>query len=536
MTLYILMYTYLYSMMKNIFAVLALLVATSAVAQEEDARQESVSRLLHDIEYKVEMQGSFSKGKTPLWLNANKFGLSSLDKTNGYLRGAIERPLKADEGRKWGVGYGVDLAVPVNYTSNVVVQQAYAEGRWLHGTLTVGAKEYPMELKNNELSSGSQTLGRNARPIPQVRLALPEYWTVPLTCGWLHLKGHIAYGKLTDDDWEGDFTARSSRYTEDVLYHSKAGYLKIGNEDVFCPWSFEVGLEMASLFGGRSYLPNGDGTMRVYNNGTGLKAYLDALIPGGAEANETQYKNVEGDQLGSWVMRINYENEDFMAAVYADKFFEDHSSMFQLDYDGYGSGDEWDVRKDHKYLLYDFKDWMLGAEVKLKWATWVRGIVFEYLYTKYQSGPIYHDHTPSMSDHIGGRDNFYNHGMFAGWQHWGQVIGNPLYRSPIYNTDGTIAVENNRFMAFHLGLSGEPYDNLRYRLLGTYQEGWGTYDNPYTKKHHNVSVLAEAAYTFTGRKLEGWSIRGGCGMDFGHILGHNYGFQLTISKTGLFSL
>ena len=45
-------------MMKNIFAVLALLVATSAVAQEEDARQESVSRLLHDIEYKVEMQGS----------------------------------------------------------------------------------------------------------------------------------------------------------------------------------------------------------------------------------------------------------------------------------------------------------------------------------------------------------------------------------------------------------------------------------------------------------------------------------------------
>ena len=77
-------------------------------------------------------------------------------------------------------------------------------------------------------------------------------------------------------------------------------------------------------------------------------------------------KNVEGDQLGSWVMRINYENEDFMAAVYADKFFEDHSSMFQLDYDGYGSGDEWDVRKDHKYLLYDFKDWMLGAEVKLQ--------------------------------------------------------------------------------------------------------------------------------------------------------------------------
>ena len=39
-----------------------------------------------DIHYNVEMQGSFSKGKTPLWLNANKHGLSSLEKNNGYLR------------------------------------------------------------------------------------------------------------------------------------------------------------------------------------------------------------------------------------------------------------------------------------------------------------------------------------------------------------------------------------------------------------------------------------------------------------------
>ena len=34
------------------------------------------------IEYGVEMQGSFSNGKTPLWLNANKHGLSSLEKNN----------------------------------------------------------------------------------------------------------------------------------------------------------------------------------------------------------------------------------------------------------------------------------------------------------------------------------------------------------------------------------------------------------------------------------------------------------------------
>lgn len=520
---------------KGFIVVVSLSIATDISAQSDDTKK-GTGRFLDGLEYNIELQGSFSDGKTPLWLNANKYGLSSLEETNGYLRAGMARPLSTDDNRKWGLGYGLDMAVPVNYTSNVVVQQAYIEGRWLHGALSLGAKEYPIELKNNELSSGSQTLGKNARPVPQARLSLPEYWTIPLTRGWLQLKGHVAYGKLTDDNWQRDFTGRETKYTEDVLYHSKAGYLRIGNKEMYCPWSFEIGLEMASLFGGNSYIPNGDGTMRKYNNGTGLKSYLNALFSGGSDVGETQYKNVEGDQLGSWVMRINYDNDDFSASFYADKFFEDHSSMFQLDYDGYGSGDEWDTKKDNKYLLYDFKDWMLGAEVNLKEGTWLRGIVLEYLYTKYQSGPIYHDHTSSISDHIGGRDNFYNHGIFAGWQHWGQVMGNPLYRSPIYNENGTIRVNDNRFMAFHLGVSGDPADNLHYRLLGTYQEGFGTYDNPYTKKHHNVSMLLEAAYTFSGRKLKGWKVCGGYGMDFGYILGHNYGLQITISKTGLLSL
>lgn len=88
-------------------------------------------------------------------------------------------------------------------------------------------------------------------------------------------------------------------------------------------------------------------------------------------------------------------------------------------------------------------------------------------------------------------------------------------------------------MAFHLGLSGEPADNLGYRILATCQDGLGTYANPYTKAHHNVSVLTEATYSFTGKTLRGWSVRGGYGMDIGAIRGHNYGFQLTITKTGL---
>ena len=270
---------------KYLFALGALLLPIAASAQYawQEGAEAGKLELGKDLHYQVEMQGSFSKGKTPLWLNANKYGLSSLDKNNGYLRGSVIRPLATDSARRWGMGYGVDVAVPVNYTSHVVVQQAFVEARWLHGVLTAGAKQYPMELKNQTLSSGSQTLGINARPVPQVRLALPEYWTIPILHHWLHIKGHIAYGMMTDDNWQHEFTQRKSKYADHILYHSKAGYLKIGNEDAFCPLSLEVGLEMADEFGGKPYRMVGDKMEQVPTQG-GLKGMWDAFIPGGADA------------------------------------------------------------------------------------------------------------------------------------------------------------------------------------------------------------------------------------------------------------
>ena len=525
-------------MKKILLTIISLLVVfTDALAQyKEPERHVTSFKPLEGIEYKVELQGAMSNEKTPLWLNANRYGLSSLEKSNGYLRGALERPIERDAERRWGLGYGLDVAVPVRYTSNVVIQQAYVEGRWLHGTLSVGAKQYPMELKNDSLSSGSQTLGVNARPIPQVRLALADYWTVPLTMGWLHLKGHLSYGRMTDDNWQHDFTHKQSKYADGLLYHSKAGYLKFGNEERFCPLSVEVGLEMVSVFGGTTYMPGDDGTMTEIKSKKGLKSFWNAFWPGGSDAGETTYQNAEGNQFGSWVARVSYDSEWWTLSAYADKYFEDHSSMLQLDYDGYGTGDEWQTKKDKKFLVYDFKDWMLGLEYNYKPDSWLNTIVAEFLYTKYQSGPIYHDHTITIPDHIGGVDDFYNHGISLGNQHWGQAMGNPLYRSPIYNDNGTIYFYDNRFMAVHLGLAGHPSERFNYRILGTWQECLGTYKVPYFDKHHNVSLLTEGSYHIASRSrwLDNTSITAGYGVDFGAILGGiNYGFQLTITKKGI---
>ena len=516
---------------------IALLIAffpTTSKAQyawQETDREPSKPQLTSSLSYHIETQATLSKGQTPLWLNANRYGLSSLDKTNGYVRAAVIRPLSADSARRWAIGYCADVAVPLHYTSNVVVQQAYVEARWLHGVLTAGAKEWPLQLKNQTLSSGSQTLGINARPVPQVRIALPEYWQLPFGGGWLHLKGHIAYGIMTDDAWQHDFTRRQSKYADHVLYHSKAGYLKIGNDYSSFPLSFELGLEMATQFGGTPYRPSNDGTMKPIETKHGLKSFWHAFVPGGQDATDGMYANNEGNIVGSWLMRINYDSELWRLSVYADHYFEDHSQMFHINNNGYGSGDDWNKRVRHRYFLYDLKDIMLGGELELKYGRWLRHIVAEYIYTKYQSGPYNHDHTQNISDQIAGIDNYYNHGIYPGWQHWGQVIGNPLYRSPIYNTNGQLYIYNNRFVAWHLGIDGTPTSRLAYRVLATYQEGWGTYNGPFNRKHHNISFLAESSYRFN----KGWKLTAAYAMDFGsrQMLGHNAGGQITISKTGL---
>lgn len=132
-----------------------------------------------------------------------------------------------------------------------------------------------------------------------MRIALPEYWTIPWTKRWLHLKGHIAYGMMTDDSWQHDFTNKRQKYADHVLYHSKAGYLKIGNEDSFFPISLELGLEMACEFGGKPYRRDGHGNMQRIPTGTGVK---DFRMPSYRAAATLQTESTPTAPATSWAV------------------------------------------------------------------------------------------------------------------------------------------------------------------------------------------------------------------------------------------
>lgn len=515
--------------MKNNIFVLLCLCASPAFAQDNTEDSLSIN---------LEMQGSFSNSNTPLWLNANKYGLSSLSSSNGYFRGMATYNKRLFDG-EFDVQVGADVAIPIgyklpggnsDYTRNFIIQQAYVAGSWKYGTLTVGAKQQPMELKNNELSSGSQTLGINATPIPQVRLGLNRYWNIPFTQEWLAIKGHVAYGMMMDAPWETVAAkGTKNKYNRYTRYHEKAGYLRIGNEEKF-PLSLTLGLEMGAQFGGSVYNWIGN-DWESYRGGnvkfdSSLKNYWHVLFPfGGSDSESIAYSNSDGNILGSWVARLNWNDENIEVGAYFDHFFEDHSGLFFLDYDGYGSGDQWNTKVDNRYFKYDLKDALVGIDVKLKNFTYVNQAVVEYINTRYQSGPVYHDHTEAFSSHISGRDNYYNNSEFSGWQHWGQVIGNPLFTSPIYNNDGSIEVKNNRFNAWHFALAGDPFEGLHYRAMLTWEKGLGTYDFPYLNPKENTSILLEAMYRMPGTRF---TYTLAFGADFGELLGDNTGMQMTV--------
>ncbi len=483
------------------------------------------------IRYNVESSVAWSNGDdfAPFWFTANRHGLFSTDTNSGYLKAGIFRSLEEDNNRNWRHGYGLELAGAYNHTSSFIVQQAYYDIAWKRMQLSIGSKERPSAFKNPLLSSGGLIFGTNARPVPQVRFELPEYVTIPGTGDWLHIKGFLGYGMYTDNNWQRDFIAPGQRYTLDALHHVKAGYLKIGNEKKN-PFYFEGALEMATQFGGHAYnVTWGREEIKTqdFKMGTSLKDFFEALIPMGGDATDGEtsdgesYANASGNHIGSWHFSFTYDPEDWKIRAYYEHMFDDHSMMF------------------HEY---GWEDGLVGLEVTLPKNPFVHTFLYEYMGSKDQAGAVYHDHTPEIPDQVSAKDDYYNHLLYPGWQHWGMSMGSPFLLSPIYNTKthtnffynnkGKLKFYYNRVMSHHFGVSGSPMEGLNYRLLLSHSKHWGSYDTPLIDTEEQTSALLEVAYA--PAQWEGWKLQGSIAYDHGKtIVGNNFGGMITISKSGI---
>lgn len=467
---------------------------------------QNTNNLSNGTEIRMESSTTLSNGKyAPLWLSSNRYGLSSVEHNSNYERVGVFRSLQADSVRKWRIGYGMDVAGCIDFTSDYVVQQAYFEVAYQKLLLSIGSKERSCDLKNNELTSGGLSLGINARPIPQVRGEV-DYVDVPGMHGWWQLKGRLSYGWFTDGGWQTRYltdrgTLNMAKHSEHVLYHEKAMYWKFGKEEVF-PLTFEIGLQMAAEFGGTLYQ---NGVKK--KPGAGLKDFLTVFIAGGHDSSDGPYPNTEGNQLGSYNMALMYKPGNWLLRAYFERYFEDQSMMA---------------------VQYGIYDHLLGLEMELPANKWVRSLVVEHLSTRDQSGAVYHDRTTNIYDKMNGRDDYYNHGNYMGWQHWGMALGNPLITSPIYNTNGDLLFHNNRVQAWHVGISGDPSRELHYRVLLTHTENWGRYVVPFEDVLQQNSFLVEACYK--PRWASSFSFTGAWAWDRGKVIGNSHGIQFTIQK------
>ncbi|MDL2241672.1 capsule assembly Wzi family protein [Bacteroidales bacterium OttesenSCG-928-L03] len=470
--------------------------------------------------YRAEAFGSLASGDhTPFWMVNQNWGMTSLDAGNFYLRGAIHHEQRLNQ--DWSFQAGIDLAGGNDAPyGNVWVQQLYGRLDWRIFRLDIGSREDYISFLNPSLSSGDFIQSNNSRPIPEIKAGIPNFWIIPGTQGKLSLKGYFAIGKYIDSDWMDDRARPAFRsYATDILTHHKAIYFRFGDIEKNSR-QFIVGMQNYSHWGGTfhkyEYLDE-EWQWTLFKQPTSLEDFVRMFFcqEGSASSYETDKAFVAGSQWGAYFANYDFLIRKKKIRLYMQHFFED------------GSGLE----------FCNYKDNLLGIEYQSDQRDLVSGAVFEYIYTKQQSGPI-HFNNNMQEDHQylhskgKGNDNYYNHVDYTqGPSYFGRSIGTPLLLSPGYNTDGSVNFQSSRIISLHLGAEGYLLPELQYRIMLTTGQSWGRYYHPFRKVKEGFSSMMELKYDFP--KAAGWQAKLMLGYDRGEFFGGDtFGAGISLVKSG----
>ena len=356
-------------------------------------------------------------------------------------------------------------------------------------------------------------LSGNSRPIPQIEAGFHRFVDIPLTKGWLQIKGNIAYGKFIDDDYlRSHYYYYSSFLTTGVYYHYKSLFFRTNPHQ---PLVFTIGIEDGVQFGGTKTTYRNGEIVSVEHSPTNLKAFLQAFLPGAGDESTSMGDQlyVYGNHVGSIDLALQYNFRDnSYLKFYTQWLYEDGSGMGKLNgWDGL-----WGLsyHKEGKRLVTD--------------------AVIEYLDLTNQSGAIPWEPndrpgTP-VTSRVSGGDDYYNNFFFNGWQHNGFGMGTPMSPSIMYNTDGYLRFLYTRVRGGHFAIGGFFDDEWQYRLMASYRISLGTPFIPARSTYRQGAMLIECRYT--PQRLKGWSFCGAVAVDAGNMTGDNVGVSLSVVKSG----
>lgn len=483
---------------KYIWLGIGLCMAMTATAQEEtDATA-----------YRAEVSGSASTGDhTPFWMTTNRYGVVPLDANNGYLKAGVFHRQSLGNHFRWSAG--VDAVVVAPRYKNVYIQQLYAEIGYRCLELSIGSKERYSSMLDPELSTGDIIYSNNSRPLPEVRLSVPNYTVVPLTKGWLQFRGDFSVGKSFDTGYLEEWHADKSYWVKDVLWHYKKFSLQVKDTRGSFPFSASVGVQHIAQWGGTSTNP------KLGEQPHSFKDFIRIVTgsKGGDGASMSDQINVLGNHTIGYDFSVAYTGSSWNAKGYYQHIASDKSGTeFRNGADG-----------------------LWGMEFAFPKFKWIEKVVVEYMSTRNQSGPFHRidfDHT-THPGRGGGGDNYYNNGEYrTGNSYFGKAIGSPLILSPEYNANHEIGFKNNRIQDYHFAIKGVFSPRVSYRLRITVMNGWGTHGSPFLQKKEGVSMSADLHYNHP--KLSGWEFGGTIGADTGDMAGgKTAGFGVSVSKRGI---
>ncbi|MDH8702732.1 hypothetical protein M2138_002101 [Dysgonomonadaceae bacterium PH5-43] len=473
------------------------------------------------LTYKTEAFSSLSTGNnTPFWINNQNWGVVPLESNNFYLRASSHYNQTINKDCSFDLGIDIAGSNKDDY-GHFCLQQLYGRVDWRLFRLDIGSREDYTSLLNPNLSSGDFMHSNNARPIPQIKFSM-DYVRIPYTKGNMYIKGDFSLGCFFDGQYQEDIAREyNQNYVKNELSHNKSIYFRFGDIENKNNMQFTLAMQHSVKWGGELYkyqYINNEWQYNVTKQPKGLDDLFRVIIAkeGSQSSSYADNAYVAGSQWGAYMFKYDYklQNKDKIS-LYLQHFFDDGSGM----------------------VFENYKDNLIGIEYNTKEKTLISEVVFEYIYTKHQTGPIHHN-IAMDEEHIhlknkgNGNDNYYNNTDYiAGPSNYGKSIGTPLFLSPEYNKDGTVNFKSNRIIAFHLGVAGYATSDLSYRLKITTGQSWGRYYVPFTDIKKGFASQLDIMYNF--KKIENFSMKLSIGFDKGEFFGGDtFGAALTIVKAG----
>lgn len=446
-------------------ALLLLIAGTTAAGQDG-----SYNLTLHTL------GGYTTPGTVPFWLRANQYGSIPLSGASLSFIGAASKDYDTSGDRLFDWGASFEGRANLGKGSDLTLIEGYGKVRIGIFELRGGRSKKITGLCDSTLTSGSWAISGNSPGIPEVELAVRDYWTLPFTGELFAFKGNLSHG------WMGDVTIQ--RYIEgayDTLIlptylHQKSLYGRFGKPS----WRLKLygGFNHQVVWGSEQEYYLEDYTLRPIET-------LFYVITGKKYSNGYIQEERQGNHLGSIDLGVEYRFEKFRLFLYRQHLYETGALA----------------------KLANIEDGLNGISVENlsygeKQPVW-RKLLVEFLYTKNQAGK------PWSPEYGSNYEPYYNHGQYInGWSYKGTGIGSPFITPRPYIRDGLATnpeeyFVNNRVMVLNIGGEGT-VKNIDYRVRASWSRNFGTYST--TDEEQSTGIPAPGIYGLFGeqRQLSGY--------------------------------